>query len=133
MRFARLIRITAILLVAALLSNSVAFAAKKPLGPAELKVKIQGRGVGRGVRVVLADKTQVVGMIVSVGDQSFVLKPRKKNSQPVEIEFVQLTDVREDRLSRGQKVTIAVVAVSAAVAVVGIVIAIKVDHIWGPI
>ena len=86
----RLFRLAAILLVPTLLCNSIAFAAKKPVDSAAMKVKIQARGVGQGVRVTLNDQTDVKGTIVTIGDQSFSLK-LKKVSEPREIEYTGIT------------------------------------------
>ena len=67
MTLSRLIRLTALLLIPALLSNTLAFAAKKPVDPAAVKAKIAARGVGQGVRVTLADNSEARGLIVSIG------------------------------------------------------------------
>ena len=132
MRFSRLIRFTAVLLISVLLNNSLAFAAKKtPPDPAVLKARIQARGVGQGVRVTLTDATDVTGMIISIGDQSFALRPKKKNAQPQEIAYGQLTAVHKDKLSRGQKVTVVVVIVSASIAVLAVIATHELDESWG--
>jgi hypothetical protein len=129
MRISRLIRFTAMLLISVLLSNTLAFAAKKkPADPAVLKAKIQARGVGQGVRVTLTDATQVTGMIISIGDQSFAIRPKKKDAQPQEIAYAQLTAVQKDKLSRGQKIATTVIIVSAGIAVLAIIATIKFDN-----
>ena len=128
MKFSGPIRFIAMVLISALLSNSLAFASKKPADPAVLKAKIQARGVGQGVRVTLTDATQVTGMIVSIGDQSFALTPNKKNSQPREIAYAQLTAVHKDKLSRGEKIAAVVIIVSATIAVLATVVTIKIDQ-----
>jgi hypothetical protein len=133
MTFSRFIRFTAMLLISVLLSSNLAFATKKPLDPAVLRAKIQARGVGQGVRVTLNDTTEVTGMIISIGDQSFALRPKKKNAQPQKIAYGQLTAVNKDKLSRGQKVTVVVVIVSAGIAVLAVVVAHELDKPWGPI
>ena len=132
MKISRLIRFTTMMLISVLLINSVAFAArKKPADPAVLKAKIQARGVGQGVRVTLTDATDVTGMIISIGDQSFALRPKKKNAQPQEIAYGQLTAVHKDKLSRGQKVTVVVVIVSASIAVLAVIATHELDESWG--
>lgn len=131
MKFSGPIRFIAMVLISALLSNSLAFASKKPADPAVLKAKIQARGVGQGVRVTLTDATQVTGMIVSIGDQSFAIKPKKKNSERQEIAYAQLTAVHKDKLSRGQKVTVVVVIVSASIAVLAVIATHELDESWG--
>jgi len=133
MKFSRLTRFIATMLISVLSSNSLAFAApKKPADPAVLKAKIQARGVGQGVRVTLTDATDITGMIVSIGDQSFALRPKKKNAGPQEIAYAQLTAVHKDKLSRGQKVAVVVVIVSAGIAVLAVVVAHELDKPWGP-
>jgi len=119
MTLSRLFRLAAMLLVPALLNNSFAFASKKPLDPSVMKAKIQTRGVGQGVRVTLADKTEAKGLIVAIGDQSFSLKPRK-SSDVRQIEFAQITGVHNDHLSRGQKVGITVGIVAGAVVILAV-------------
>jgi len=128
MKFSGPIRFIAMVLISALLSNSLAFASKKPADPAVLKAKIQARGVGQGVRVTLTDATQVTGMIVSIGDQSFALRPKKKNAGPQEIAYAQLTAVHKDKLSRGEKIAAVVIIVSATIAVLATVVTIKIDQ-----
>jgi hypothetical protein len=127
MNFSRLFRLAAMLLVPALLSNSVAFAAKKPADPAVMKAKIQARGVGQGVRVTLADQTEAKGLIVAIGDQTFTLKP-KKSREARQIEFAQITGVHNDHLTRGQKVGITVGVTATAIAIFAIVLVVKFDN-----
>jgi ABC-type phosphate transport system permease subunit len=107
------------------LSNSLAFAAKKPVDPAAMKAKVTARGVGQGVRVTLADNTEAKGLIVSIGEQSFTLKP-KGVDQPREIPYAQVTGVHNQKMSTGTKVIIGVAILGAAV---GIAAAIFV-HEW---
>jgi hypothetical protein len=124
----RLFRITAMLLVPALLSNSLAFAAKRPADPAAMKAKIQARGVGQGVRVTLTDQTEIKGTIVAVRDQSFALKP-KKADEPQEIEYAQVTGVHNEQLTRGQKVGIVVGVVAGVIVVVAVVLTVKLENL----
>ncbi len=116
MNLSRLARLTAMLLIPALLSNNLAFAAKKPVDPAAMKAKVQARGVGQGVRVTLAGGTEANGVIVSIGDQSFQVKP-KGAAQPQEIQYAQVTGVHDGKMGNGKK-TIIIVVVVVAVAVV---------------
>jgi hypothetical protein len=125
MTLSRLVRLTATLLIPALLTNSLAFAAKKPVDPAAIKAKVTAHGVGQGVRVTLADNTEAKGLIVSIGDQSFALKP-KGAGQPREIQYAQVTGVHNQKMSTGTKVIIGVAILGA---VVGIAAAIFV-HEW---
>jgi hypothetical protein len=113
------------LLIPALLSNTFAFAAKKPVDPAVMKAKVQARGVGQGVRVTMADKTETKGVIVSIGEQSFLVKP-KGAAQPQEIRYAQVTGVHDDKMGTGTKVIIigaiagAVIGIAAAIVALAI-------------
>jgi hypothetical protein len=122
MTLSRLFRLAAMLLVPALLSNSFAFAAKKPADPAVMKAKIQARGVGQGVRVTLADKTEAIGLIVAIGDQSFTLKPGK-SAEVRQIEFAHVTGVHRDQFTRGQEIGIGCGLIAAAVVLTVVIIA----------
>jgi ABC-type phosphate transport system permease subunit len=119
MTLSRLARSTAMLLIPALLSNSLAFAAK-PIDPAAMKAKVQARGVGQGVRVTLADKTETKGLIVSIADQSFALKV-KGADQPQEIQFAQITGVHNDKMGTGTKIIIVVAVVGVVIGIVAAV------------
>jgi hypothetical protein len=120
MTLSRLVRITALLLISVILGNNFAYAAKKPIDVAQVKAKVQARGVGQGVRVTLLDNTEEKGLITSIGDQSFAVKA-KNRPQPVEVSYAQVTGVHRDKLSTGQKVGIGV-AVGVGVAAVTITI-----------
>lgn len=122
MTLSRMMRLTAILLIAALLGNDLAFAAKMPTGnvpvdPGVAKANIAARGVGQEVQVKLADKTKAKGLIVSIGEQSFVLKP-KGAEQTREIQYAQVTVVHNQKLSKGQKVGIGVAIFGAGVLII---------------
>ena len=127
MVLSRLFRFTAMFLAVVLLSNSVAFAAKKPAGPAVMKAKIQARGVGQGVRVTLTDQPDVKGVIVAIHDESFVVKS-KKATEPQEIEYAHVTGVHNDKLTRGEKVGIVAGAVATAVVIFAVVLTVKFEH-----
>ncbi len=118
----RLVPFPALLLVPALLCNSLAFAAPKPADVSAAKAKVEARGVGQGVRVVLADKTEAKGQIVSVGEQSFLLKVMGE-PRPREIQYAQVTGVHKDKLSTGQKITIVAIVGAAAMGIAVAVIA----------
>ena len=120
MKFSRMIRVTALLLIPAVLSSSFAFAAKKPVDPAAMKAKIEMRGVGNGVKVTFADNTEVKGLIISIGDQSFSVKTRHAD-QPQEIQYAQLTGVYKDKASMGEKVGIVVAVAGVAIVITALV------------
>lgn len=117
MTFSRVLRCTALLLIPALLTNTSAFATNKPIDAAAMKQKIVEHGVGHGVRVTLADKTEDTGLIVSIGDQDFTLKA-KGWAQSRTIEYAQLTGVHRDHLSTGVKVGIGVVVVGGFLGII---------------
>jgi hypothetical protein len=125
MKFSRLARFTALLLIPFLASNNLAFAAKKPADPAAMKAKIVARGVGQGVRITLGDNVDVKGLIVSIGEQSFAVKP-KGAEPPREIQYAQVTGIHNQKLSTGSKIIIAAVILAAAI---GITAAVGV-HEW---
>ena len=125
------IRGIALLLIATLLGHQCAFAGK-PVDAAEIKSRIEARGVGQGVRVVMADNTEKKGLIVSIGTDSFSMKP-KGAVDPVNIAYAQVTSVHRDKLSTGQKVGIGVAIGAAAVAIVATVIAISFRHSFSKI
>ena len=116
MKISRMFRFTAMLLIPAVLSSSFAFAAKKPVDPAAMKAKVEMRGVGNGVKVTFADNTEVKGLIISIGDQSFSVKTRHAD-QPQEIQYAQLTGVYKDKASMGEKVGIVVAVAGVAIVI----------------
>jgi hypothetical protein len=111
------------LLISALLSNSRAVASSRPPESVVMKAKVQARGVGQGVRVTLADKTEAKGLIVSISEESFALKV-KGGDQPQEIQFAQVTSVHKDKMGTGTKVIIVVAIVGVAIGITAAVI----DH-----
>jgi hypothetical protein len=123
MKLSIAVRLTALLLIPALVSNNLAFAEKKPADPVAMKADLAARGVGAGVRVTLADNTQAKGIIVNVGDQSFALKV-KEVDQPRQFQYSQVTGVHGTGLSTGAKIAIGV-AIGAAAVVIGVAIAVK--------
>jgi len=127
MTLSRLVRFTALLLIPALLSNNLAFGSKRPIDAASVKMKLEARGVGQGVRVTLADNAEAKGLIVSLGEQSFFLK-EKGDGQPREISYTQVTGVHNSKLSTGAKVGIGVAVVGVAIVIVALVLR---SRIWG--
>jgi hypothetical protein len=120
MTLSRLARLTAMLLISVLWLNTLVAAAAKPVDPAAMKAKVQSRGVGRGVRVTLADKSEAKGVIVSIGDQAFTVKP-KGAAQPQEIQYAQVTGVHGDKMGTGTKVIIVVVIAGATIGIIAAV------------
>jgi hypothetical protein len=111
----RVLRFTAFLLIPAILSNNLAFAAKKQLDSTAVKAKIQSEGVGQGVQITRVDKTEVQGVIASIGEQSFVLVLKAKGkSEPTTIDYAQVTAIRRrHKLTTGQWVAIGVLGAGA--------------------
>jgi hypothetical protein len=118
---AHLARLTSLCLIAVLWFNSLAFAAGKPVDPVAMRAKIVARGVGQGVRVTFADNTDAKGLIVSIADQSFMLKSRK-DDQPRELQFAQITSVHNDKLGTGTKIIIVVAIVGVGIGIVAAVL-----------
>jgi hypothetical protein len=116
MTLPRVIRHTAMVLILALLGNSPVFAAGEPVDAAAMKAKVAAHGVGQGVRVTLSDDTEARGLIVSIGEQSFALKP-KGADQAREIQYTQITGVHNQKLSTRTKVIIVVAIFGAAVGI----------------
>ncbi len=110
----RILRNVALLLVPSLLIPETAFASTKPLDAATAKAQIQERGIGSGVTVNLADKSEVSGMIVAIGEDNFTLRP-KGASESKAIEYAQVTRLRNDKLSKGKKTAIVLGIVAAGV------------------
>lgn len=129
MEFSSVVRFAAILLIPALLSNNEAFAARKPVDPVVTKAMVQGRGVGQGMRVSLVDKTEVKGLIVSIGDQSFAVK-QKDAEKPVDVEYAQVASVHNQKMTTGQKVGIGVAIFGSAVVVTAVVLGIMFTRAW---
>ena len=57
MRLSRLACIWVLLLISTLVSNDIAFAARKPLDASAVKAKIASRGLGQNVKVTKLDST----------------------------------------------------------------------------
>jgi hypothetical protein len=121
------------LLIPALACNTLSVYAAKPPDPAAMKAKVLARGVGQGVRVTLADNTEVKGLIVSIADASFAVKP-KHADQPQTIQFAQVTGVHNDKMGTGTKVIIVVAIVGAAIGIAAAILLHKVDNsLKGPV
>jgi ABC-type phosphate transport system permease subunit len=116
MTLSKLARLIAMLLIAAQLSNNFAVAASKPVDPAAMKAKVQARGVGQGVRVTLADKSEAKGVILSIGEQSFAVKARGA-AQPQEIQYAEVSGVHNNKMGAGTKVIIVVAIAGAAIGI----------------
>jgi hypothetical protein len=99
----RITHFTAFFLIPAMLGNSLAYAASKSLDAAAVKEKITARGVGHGVRVILTDKADIRGIIVSIGDQDFALKSEGVD-QPQSIQYAVVTSVHAFKPSTKTKV-----------------------------
>ncbi len=105
MKLKHVTQFIALLLILVLFSNSMAYAAKKPLEAATVRNMIAQRGVDQWVRVTLADNTEAKGMIASIGDVSFGLTP-KGADRPQYIPYGQVTGIHRYGLSKGAKIGI---------------------------
>jgi hypothetical protein len=105
-----------------MLGNSLAFALMRPVDPTAIKTKVEARGVGQGVRVTLSDKTEVKGLIVRIGEQSFAVKTTSAQ-QLQEIQFSQVTGVHNDKMSTEKKSAIVFAIVGVATVATGIIAA----------
>jgi hypothetical protein len=118
---------TAMVLIAAVLCGSLPAYAGKPPDPAAMKAKVQARGVGQGVRITLADNTEVKGLIVSIEDASFAVKA-KHADQPQTIQFAQVMGVHNDKIGTGTKVILIVAIAGAAIGIAAAILLHKVDN-----
>jgi hypothetical protein len=122
MKISQLARSIAMLMIAVLLTNNFAVASR-PIDPVRIKAKVQARGVGQGVRVTMADKTETKGVIVNIGDQAFTVKP-KGAAEAQEFQYAQVTGIHNDKMGTGTKVIIVVAIAAVAIGITAIVI----DH-----
>jgi hypothetical protein len=122
MNISRLVRWTTMLLIAILLGNNFAIASR-PVDPAKIKEKVLARGVGQGVRVTMADKTETKGVIVKIDEQAFTVKP-KGSAEAQEFQYAQVTGIHNDKMGTGTKVIIVVAVAAVAIGITAIVI----DH-----
>jgi hypothetical protein len=112
--------LVSLVVICKLMGNDIALAAK-PMDAATVKQKVDARGIGKDLKVTEAGGTTITGSIVWIGEESFRLKV-KNEPQPTEISFAQVTDVRNQGLSKGAKIGIAAGIVVVVVVVVAVVI-----------
>lgn len=99
-------RVTALALFCSLFVTSVAYAADVSLTPDTVKQRLQARGVGKMVKVKEADGTVLRASIVSIGEESVVMRDGSKPT--VEVPYNKVTVVTGPGLSKGAKITICV-------------------------
>ena len=99
-----------------MLNSSLGIAQSNPMKPGAAKTKLEERGVGRGIRVTLTDKTEVKGLIVSIGDDSCVLNT-KGPDQPRTIAYASIASIHRDKMPTGEKVGISLGVVGVGIAV----------------
>lgn len=128
MKFSRIVRIIALLLIPTLTCNTLTLAQPKPMSAAAVKAKLDARGVGKGVRITLLDKTEFKGSIISVGDTSCSLSIKGKD-QPTTVAYSDVTGVHNDKMSAGKKVGLGVGIAVGALVVVAVVIVLG-GHVW---
>ena len=93
--------LAALLLIVILLSNTIAYAAPKPLTPAETKLKIEKFGVNHYVRVVEGNGIDLHGRILAVNDQSFQMQLWNQ-PQPTDIRYDQVTELHNLGWTKGK-------------------------------
>lgn len=121
MTFGRMMRTTAFLLIPTIAFNN--FAAAKPMNAAVVHSKLEARGVGHNVRITLKDKSEVKGLIITIGEDSCVLIP-KEQSQQKTIAYDEVAAIHNTGMSTGTKIGIGVgVAVGVIVAMAVVVMA----------
>lgn len=113
MAYQHLIRCIAVLLIPALLINTPGFAAQAPLDPATAKARLESRGLGHGVKVILTDRSEVSGTLVRIDEESCQIHPRKA-AEPLTVEYAQITSVQKGPMSKGKKIAIGVGVAAAA-------------------
>lgn len=126
MEFSRIIRITALLLIPAVTCSSFAVAEKKPMTPAAVKAKVEMRGVGRHVRFVLKNKSEVSGEIAVIGDESCVINS-KQIAQPTTVAYADVMAIHNGNPQIGKKLGIGVgvgMAIGVAVLIVTAIVVI---------
>jgi hypothetical protein len=79
------------LLAVVLFVQSVAVAGT-PMDAVKAKQVLAKRGIGKGVKVTQADGTEVVGTLLSIGDNQFEVWP-KKEAQGVFISYSMVSKV----------------------------------------
>jgi len=122
MKALRLICTIAAILVVALLSCGLVLASRKSPGPAVMKASLQQHGLGNDVRLTLADKTEVRGLIVGIGERSVSVR-EKHAGRSRELPYAQLIGVHSNRLSTLQLVGLGLVLVEAAIFAAAMIIA----------
>lgn len=99
-------RFSSLLLIPLLCAQTILLAAAPVPDEAVIRLKVSSYGIGHRVRVDLADKTRVKGIILSIDDKSFAVKP-KGNAPPQTIPYSSVLRIHKDGLSTGQKIGIA--------------------------
>ena len=124
MNLMRAMRLSSVALMLTLVANGVAVAAS-PMDKMDttiVQAKVKARGIGKEVKITETDKTQLKGVIVKIGEQSFQLKV-KDSPDPVEIPYANVSSVHNAGLSTGAKVGIGIlIGVVAVVLILAIII-----------
>lgn len=92
----------AVLLIPALLIPDAALA-KKPLTPEKAKEKITQRGVGHSVRLVLADKSVLRGMIAKIGTEDVEIGV-EGSGQIQAVPYSEISEYHNGKMSKGGKI-----------------------------
>lgn len=96
------------------------------MDPAAVKAKVESRGVGRQVRFVLKNNSEVSGEIAAIGDESCVINS-KQFAQPATVAYAEVIAIHNGNPQIGKKVGIGIgvgVAIGVAVLVVTAIVVI---------
>ncbi len=113
------LRQLALVLCLTLFGNSIGFAAPKLREAPTVQNQLQHHGLGKQVRIVRADGTQIKGTITTLNDADFRLAPKK--GAPVTIAYADVKEVHGPGLSTGAKVGIGILCVVGVVVIAGVI------------
>jgi len=113
------LRQLALVLCLSLFGNSIGFAAEKHKNPPTIQEQLQQHGVGKQVRIVRTDGTQLKGSITTLNPADFQLAPKK--GAPVTVAYTDIKEVHGPGLSTGAKVGISVLCVIGVVVIAGVI------------
>jgi hypothetical protein len=127
LRSMHIVRAIAAVLAVALLCNSVALAAagapkvKTAMDPVKLKQALTDRGLGKGIKVTELDRTQQVGILTAIHNDTFEVVANEKEAKVVVIPFAQVSAVHNTGMSAGAKVGIVILCVAVVVVLTPVV------------
>lgn len=130
---ARCLRIVALLLTAAVLGNSVAYAAEPAetiATPQMFQQQLTKRGLGRSVKIVRTDGSETKGHIVAIGAESVTIQANKSRT-PITIAYSNVAAVKGPGLNTGAKVGIGIgVGLIVSAGIVALIVKHELDKPW---